>query len=82
MTTIYFTNDQKKTARRLFKEVSMHYLCKKLSQILHLNKTKIISALTLKFSKWGESMLLPKDMSNNFTKTIFSLNEYSRHYSG
>ena len=51
-------------------------------QILHLNKTKIISALTLKFSKWGESMLLPKDMSNNFTKTIFSLNEYSRHYSG
>ena len=29
MTTIYFTNHQKATARRLFKEVSMRYLCKK-----------------------------------------------------
>ena len=30
MATIYFTNHQKMTARRLFKEVSMHYLRQKL----------------------------------------------------
>ena len=30
MTTVYFTNNQKKTDRRLFKEVCMYYLCKQL----------------------------------------------------
>ena len=67
------------TACRLFKEISMHYLCKKLrwmwiSKVCTQIKPKV--SMPWHWNSVNETiMLLPKDVSNNFTKTIFSLRD-------
>ena len=72
MTTIYFTNHQKRQLTHFLNKYPpcIIYVKNVLNvnfESLQSNKTKSISALTLN----ELSMLLPKDVSNNFTKINF-----------
>ena len=71
MTTIYFTNHQKRQLTHFLNKYPCIIYVKNVLNVnfesLQSNKTKSISALTLN----ELSMLLPKDVSNNFTKINF-----------
>ena len=73
MATIYFTNHQ----NRVFKEVSIHYLCKKLpwtwiSKVYTWIKPKV--SVPWQWNSVNEAIiLLPKDVSSNFAKTMLYL---------
>ena len=63
-----FHQSPKKTVRQIFKEVSMHYLCKKLPWM----QIKPNVSVPRRCNSVNEaSMLLSKDVSNNFAKTMF-----------
>ena len=74
-----------KTARWLFKEISMHYVCK---NYLKCEFKKFSTRIKPKVSApwhWNSineaSMLLPKDFSNNFAEIILFLRDIKNIFS-
>ena len=75
-------NRSNETATQLFKEVFMHYLCKKLPwmwiwKVCILIKPNV-SVPRHCNSVSASSMLLPKNVSNNFAKTMFFLRDITK----